>query len=206
MNCVAYRRRTISRVSSRQTRYFDSDLPGPCPAGRLRLSTFDPVEFVLSDKTILPGAELDRARDPNGGRARDGADQSTQRSAPPGLRPQRSRLPSPTRLTQGVRRRAFLALAFLLRSKDRGSPSVANPLAGTTVHWTVVLFRLAPVPTAHARLGCASLSVLSLGSPGLAVRGEPVQRDKGPPDLCLDPLHPFRARSGPLFVFARGSA
>ncbi len=44
---------------------------------------------------------------------------------------------------------------------------------------------------------CASLSLLLLASPGLAVRGEPVQRGKGPLGLCLDPLRPFRARSGP---------
>ncbi|GEM_PF-5964545 len=31
----------------------------------------------------------------------------------------------------------------------------------------------------------APLSLLSLASPGLAIRGEPVQRDKGPLDLCL---------------------
>ncbi len=30
-------------------------------------------------------------------------------------------------------------------------------------------------------------------SPGLAVRGKPVQRDEGPPDLHLSPLHPCAA-------------
>ncbi len=33
----------------------------------------------------------------------------------------------------------------------------------------------------------------SLESPGLAVRGKPVQRDEGPPDLHLSPLHPCTA-------------
>ena len=50
-----------------------------------------------------------------------------------------------------------------------------------------------------ARLGCVPLSLLSLASPGLAIRGEPAQQDKGPLDLCLDPLHPSR----PLTVSAR---
>ncbi len=36
----------------------------------------------------------------------------------------------------------------------------------------------------------APLSLLSLASPGLAIRGEPVRRDKGPLDLYLYPLHP----------------
>ncbi len=53
---------------------------------------------------------------------------------------------------------------------------------------------------------CASLSVLLLASPGLAVRGEPVQRGKGPPDLCLDPLHPYRAPAGVFFAFVPHSA
>ncbi len=47
------------------------------------------------------------------------------------------------------------------------------------------------------RTACsAPLSLLSLASPGLAIRGEPVQRDKGPLDLCLDPLHPSRPPPG----------
>ncbi len=50
---------------------------------------------------------------------------------------------------------------------------------------------------------CASLSLLLLASPGLAVRGEPVRRDEGPLDLRLDPLHPFRARSGPTSLSSR---
>ncbi|MFQ5757706.1 MAG: hypothetical protein ACE5H7_16630, partial [Acidiferrobacterales bacterium] len=53
---------------------------------------------------------------------------------------------------------------------------------------------------------CASLSVLLLASPGLAVRGEPVQRGKGSLDLCLNPLHPFRAPSGVFFAFTPRSA
>ncbi|GMQ90124.1 MAG: hypothetical protein BMS9Abin10_0474 [Gammaproteobacteria bacterium] len=40
----------------------------------------------------------------------------------------------------------FFALAFLLRSKARGSPSVANPLSGRKVHRTFLFIRLAPVP------------------------------------------------------------
>ncbi len=50
---------------------------------------------------------------------------------------------------------------------------------------------------------CASLSLLLLASPGLAVRGEPVQRDEGPLDLRLDPLHPFRASSSPTSLSSR---
>lgn len=33
--------------------------------------------------------------------------------------------------------------AVLLRLQAQGLPSVANPLGGTTVHWTVIFFRLA---------------------------------------------------------------
>ncbi len=50
---------------------------------------------------------------------------------------------------------------------------------------------------AGVRATCGTpLSLLSLASPGLAIRGEPVQRDKGSLDLCLDPLHPSRAPAG----------
>ncbi len=41
------------------------------------------------------------------------------------------------------------------------------------------------VPTGARATYCAPLSLLSLASPGLAVRGEPVQRDKRPLDLRL---------------------
>ena len=58
----------------------------------------------------------------------------------------------------------------------------------------------------HYRACCAPLSVLSLASPELAVRGKPVQRDKGPLDLCLEPLHPYRAPSGVFFAFVPHSA
>jgi len=54
-----------------------------------------------------------------------------------------------------------------------------------------------PCPCGGRAPCCASLSLLLLASPGLAIRGEPVQRGRGPLDLCRDPLHPFRARSGP---------
>jgi hypothetical protein len=37
-----------------------------------------------------------------------------------------------------------------LRSKDRGTPSVACPLAGTKVHWTLVCLRLAHAPATFA--------------------------------------------------------
>ncbi|MEE8428065.1 MAG: hypothetical protein V3S33_00995 [Gammaproteobacteria bacterium] len=40
----------------------------------------------------------------------------------------------------------FLRFAILLRSKAQGPPSMADPFAGTKVHWTFVLFRLTPVP------------------------------------------------------------
>lgn len=48
--------------------------------------------------------------------------------------------------------------AVLLRLQARGLPSVASPLAGTTVHWTVVFLRLA-----HARpLQACSVRVAGL--------------------------------------------
>ena len=53
------------------------------------------------------------------------------------------------------------------------------------------------VPAGGRATCSASLSLLLLASPGLAIRGEPVQRDKGSLDLCLDPLHPSRARYWP---------
>ncbi len=53
------------------------------PAGRLGLPKFDPVEFVLCEKTILPGAKLDRVSGPYGGRARDGGDQNEPKERAP---------------------------------------------------------------------------------------------------------------------------
>ncbi len=41
----------------------------------------------------------------------------------------------------------------------------------------------------------APLSLLSLASPGLAVRGKPVRRGEGSLDLRLYPLHPYPAPS-----------
>ncbi len=52
--------------------------------------------------------------------------------------------------------RAFPRFAVPLRLKVQGSPSVANPLDGATIHWIVALFRLA--------------------------HGTPVRRAKGSPD------------------------
>ena len=86
----------------------------------------------------------------------------------------------------------------LLRSKARGSPSVASPFDGMTVHWTLICFRLTPVPgpdarfPSRARSGPTSLSSLhcpvSLERPGFAVRGEPARRggDSLDPRLLSD--------------------
>ncbi len=52
----------------------------------------------------------------------------------------------------------------------------------------------------------ASLSLLSRASPGFAFRGKPVQRGKGPLDLCIYPLHPSRSPSGLSFACAPRSA
>ncbi|MEE8342233.1 MAG: hypothetical protein V3R51_00385 [Gammaproteobacteria bacterium] len=57
----------------------------------------------------------------------------------------------------------FLRFAILLRSKARGPPSMADPFAGTKVHWTFVFFRLTPVLlAAYDAPGTPSLPVLSL--------------------------------------------
>ncbi|MEE8342439.1 MAG: hypothetical protein V3R51_01435 [Gammaproteobacteria bacterium] len=54
-------------------------------------------------------------------------------------------------------RSTFLRFAILLRSKARGPPSMADPFAGTKVHWTFVLFRLTPVTlAAYDALGYSS--------------------------------------------------
>ena len=54
-------------------------IPGPRPSGRLHLSKFDPVEFVLARaKTILPGAKLDACQ-----RARQGTRQGWRGSKEP---------------------------------------------------------------------------------------------------------------------------
>ncbi|MEE8343228.1 MAG: hypothetical protein V3R51_05440 [Gammaproteobacteria bacterium] len=57
-------------------------------------------------------------------------------------------------------RATFLRFAILLCSKARGPPSMADPFAGTKVHWTFVLFRLTPVPlAAYDAPGIAPLSL-----------------------------------------------
>ncbi|GMR03608.1 MAG: hypothetical protein BMS9Abin22_109 [Gammaproteobacteria bacterium] len=40
--------------------------------------------------------------------------------------------------------RALLGSAIPLRPQVQGSPSLANPFSGTTVHWTVAEIRLTP--------------------------------------------------------------
>ncbi len=54
----------------------------------------------------------------------------------------------------------------------------------------------------YCRACCASLSVLSLASPVLAVRGKPVRRAKRPPDAWLFPAHP-PPYDGFLFLLAQ---
>ncbi len=101
--------------------------------------------------------------------------------------------------SQGGPRKGLSALPLaLLRSKARGSPSVASPFDGMTVHWTLICFRLTPVPgpdarnPVRARSGPTSLSSLhcpvSLERPGFAVRGEPARRggDSLDPRLLSD--------------------
>ncbi len=56
--------------------------------------------------------------------------------------------------------------------------------------------RDSPCPCGGRATCSASLPLLSLASPGFALHGKPVQRGKGPLDLCLYPLHPPRAPSG----------
>jgi hypothetical protein len=62
-------------------------IPGPRPSGRLRLSKFDPVEFVFAcAKTILPGAKLGAHSAPAGpapGMARAKSNQKKHTPEPP---------------------------------------------------------------------------------------------------------------------------
>jgi hypothetical protein len=60
-----------------------------------------------------------------------------------------------------VRRQYFLRSAVPLLSKAQGSPSMVNPLGGTTVQWTLVFSRLAPVLTPNARIPYAPLRAQS---------------------------------------------
>ncbi len=72
-------------------------------------------------------------------------------------------VPSLEACLSGSGQGTFSLSLSLLRSKDRGSPSVANPLGGTTVHWTVVFFRLAPGPGPDARGPSRAPSGLGFG-------------------------------------------
>jgi hypothetical protein len=59
-------------------------IPGPRPSGRLRLSKFDPVEFVFARaKTILPGAKLGARSAPAGPAPGMARAKSTQKKARP---------------------------------------------------------------------------------------------------------------------------
>ena len=62
--------------------------------------------------------------------------------------------------------------------------------------------RSLPCPDVERVACCAPLSLLSLASPGLAIRGGPVQRGEGSLDLRHYPLHPSCAPSGLDFVYA----
>ncbi len=97
-------------------------------------------------------------RGPARSRAKEGAAPSTQRNAPPGAAPQTPGFPC---LGAGLSRCSEGTADLHGRRKCKG-------LSGTI---------LAMMPSGARAACCASLSLLSLASPGLAIRGEPVQRD-----------------------------
>ena len=95
--------------------------PGPRPAGRLRRSKSDPVRFVFPRQDNFAGSEIGRTSvRPLGAAPGTVRLKVPKETLPPGRRPHSPRLPSPTSLTQGVRRRAIPVPAA-----DAGDPSPA---------------------------------------------------------------------------------
>ncbi|GEM_PF-3569435 len=60
--------------------------------------------------------------------------------------------------------RPFFALAVLLRSKDRGVPSVARPFTGQRVHWTLCNAPVHPCPSVRPENPYATRSRLRYGT------------------------------------------
>ncbi len=97
------------------------------------------------------------------------------------LGPQNQRVPFTPWSSRGVQARHFLRSRFPCSARKPGARRpVASPFDGMTVHWTLICFRLTPVPgldarnPVRARSGPTSLSSLHcpapLESPGLALR------------------------------------
>ena len=114
-------------------------IPGPRPSGRLRLSKFNPVEFVFARaKTILPGAKLGAHSAPAGpapGMARAKSNQKKHTPAPPtpscASRRPSARAPTRRAHAPGARR------------------SAARPFGGMEVHRTSM--NTPPYPRARTR-------------------------------------------------------
>ncbi len=77
----------------------------------------------------------------------------------------------------------------LLRSKARGSPSVASPFDGMTVHWTLICFRLTPVPGLDAALRLRPIRARSSSVLGARL-------DQGVPKKAKQLTPPEWARAG----------
>ncbi len=125
--------------------------------------------------------------------------ESTQRNAPPGLRPQRSRVS---------------ALRLPAALETRGLPSVASPFAGASDHRTLAFSRLTPRPSVCLRGSAegpffAPAFPASLESPVRTARGARARRGGDSLDPRLSPARPCpcggRGGSFPRPLRARSS-
>ncbi len=106
--------------------------------------------------------------------------ESTQRNAPPGLRPQTPRVS---------------ALRFPAALETRGLPAVASPFAGASDHRTLAFSRLTPRPSVYLRGSAegplfAPAFPASLERPVRTVRGAPARRGGDSLDPRLSPARP----------------
>ncbi len=126
--------------------------------------------------------------------------ESTQRNAPPGLRPQTPRVS---------------ALRFPAALETRGLPSVASPFAGASDHRTLAFSRLTPRPSVYLRGSAegpffAPAFPASLERPVRTVRGARARRGGDSLDPRLSPARPCpcggRGGSFPRPLRARASS
>ncbi len=85
------------------------------------------------------------------GQRREQLPRDAQERPAPRMRTSHAGRPCSALVSDGPRKGPSSLPLSLRRSKARGSPSVASPFDGMTVHWTVIFARLTPVPGADAR-------------------------------------------------------